>query len=60
VDGMGLRQSLGLFMPPITLGPQSIGISVADFTAAVAVQNLAWGLLQPLAGAWAVRMGFRR
>ena len=56
---LGLRQSLGLFMPPMTAGPQSIGISVADFTAAVAVQNLAWGLLQPLAGAWAARIGFR-
>lgn len=56
---LGLRQSLGLFMPPMTGGPQSIGISVADFTAAVAVQNLAWGLLQPLAGAWAARIGFR-
>ena len=56
---LGLRQSLGLFMPPITSGPQNIGISVADFTAAVAVQNLAWGLLQPLAGAWSARIGFR-
>ena len=56
---MGLRQSLGLFMPAMTGGPQAIGISVADFTAAVAVQNLAWGLLQPLAGAWAARIGFR-
>jgi MFS family permease len=56
---MGLRQSLGLFMPPITLGPQAIGVTVAQFTAAVAVQNLAWGLLQPLAGAWAARVGFR-
>ena len=53
---MGLRQSLGLFMPAIT---QGIAISVADFTLAIAVQNLAWGLLQPLAGAWAVRVGFR-
>ncbi len=53
---MGLRQSLGLFMPAITTG---IAISVADFTLAIAVQNLAWGLLQPLAGAWAVRLGFR-
>jgi len=53
---MGLRQSLGIFMPPLTRG---IGISVADFTAAIAVQNLAWGLLQPIAGAWAARVGFR-
>lgn len=53
---MGLRQSLGIFMPPLT---KDIGISVADFTVAIAVQNLAWGLLQPLAGAWAIRVGFR-
>ncbi|NUT16005.1 MAG: MFS transporter, partial [Cupriavidus sp.] len=53
---MGLRQSLGIFMPPLT---RDIGISVSDFTVAIAVQNLAWGLLQPLAGAWATRIGFR-
>lgn len=54
---MGLRQSLGLFMPPLT---RDVGISVGDFTLAVAVQNLAWGVLQPLAGAWAARLGMRR
>jgi predicted MFS family arabinose efflux permease len=54
---MGLRQSLGLFMPPLT---KDTGLSVSDFTVAIAVQNLAWGLLQPLAGAWAVRLGMRR
>ncbi len=53
---MGLRQSLGLFMPTLT---QDIGISVSDFTLAIATQNLVWGVLQPLAGAWAVRWGFR-
>ena len=58
---MGLRQSLGLFMPPITrvLGDGGLGISVSDFTLAIAVQNLAWGLLQPLTGALAVRWGMR-
>ncbi len=55
--GMGLRQSLGIFMPNITRG---IGISVADFTLAIAVQNLSWGLLQPFAGALAVRIGYGR
>ena len=45
---MGLRQSLGIFLQPLT---QDIGISVSDFTLALAVQNLAWGFLQPLAGA---------
>lgn len=54
---MGLRQSLGLFMPPLT---RDVGISVGDFTMAIAVQNLAWGFLQPLAGAWAARLGMRR
>ncbi len=53
---MGLRQSLGIFMQPLT---RDIGISVSDFTLAIAVQNLAWGFLQPLAGALTVRFGFR-
>jgi predicted MFS family arabinose efflux permease len=53
---MGLRQSLGLFMQPLT---KDVGISVSQFTLAIAVQNLAWGFLQPLAGALAVRVGFR-
>ena len=54
---MGLRQSLGLFMPPLT---REVGISVGDFTLAIALQNLAWGFLQPVAGAWATRLGMRR
>ena len=53
---MGLRQSLGIFMQPLT---HDIGISVSDFTLAIAAQNLAWGFLQPLAGAMTVRFGFR-
>ena len=53
---MGLRQSLGIFLQPLT---RDIGISVSDFTLAIALQNLAWGFLQPLAGALTVRYGFR-
>lgn len=53
---MGLRQSLGLFMQSMT---QDVAISIADFTLAIAIQNLMWGLMQPLAGAMAVRYGFR-
>ena len=53
---MGLRQSFGIFMQPLT---HDIGISVSQFTLALAVQNLAWGFLQPLAGAMTVRYGFR-
>ena len=53
---MGLRQSLGIFLQPLT---QDTRISVSDFTLALAVQNLAWGFLQPIAGAMTVRFGFR-
>ena len=53
---MGLRQSLGIFLKPLT---HDVGISVSDFTLAIAVQNLAWGFLQPLAGAFTARFGFR-
>src|SRR5882757_9941847 len=53
---MGLRQSLGIFLQPLT---HDVAISVSDFTLAIAVQNLAWGFLQPLAGALTVRYGFR-
>ncbi|MGE0807623.1 MAG: MFS transporter, partial [Burkholderiaceae bacterium] len=54
--GMGVRQSLGILMPPLT---RDIGIRVSDFTIAIAVQNLVWGLAQPFAGALTVRWGFR-
>ena len=53
---MGLRQSLGIFLQPLT---HDIHISVSDFTLALAVQNLAWGFLQPFAGAMTTRYGFR-
>jgi predicted MFS family arabinose efflux permease len=53
---MGLRQSLGIFMQPLT---HDVGISISDFTLAIAIQNLAWGFLQPIAGAMTARYGFR-
>lgn len=53
---MGVRQSLGLFMQPVTT---DLGMSISGFTLAIAVQNLMWGLLQPAAGAMAERYGFR-
>ncbi|MVW72994.1 MFS transporter [Bordetella sp. 15P40C-2] len=53
---MGLRQSLGIFLPPLT---RDLGISVSEFTIAISVQNLFWGILQPFAGALIVRLGFR-
>jgi predicted MFS family arabinose efflux permease len=53
---MGLRQSLGLFLQPLT---RDLAIAVSDFTIAIAVQNVAWGVLQPVAGALVNRWGFR-
>jgi len=53
---MGMRQSFGLFVSPVT---QDLGISVADFTLAIAIQNFTWGLTQPLIGAFADRFGCR-
>ncbi len=52
----GLRQSLGLFMPAIT---QDIAVTITDFTAAIALQNLVWGFCQPVAGIAADKWGFR-
>jgi len=53
---MGMRQSLGLFMQPIT---RDIGISAADFAFALAVQNIVWGIAQPFAGALVDKFGTR-
>jgi predicted MFS family arabinose efflux permease len=53
---MGLRQSLGLFMRPMTL---ELGISAATFGFAIAVQNIVWGLSPPFVGALADRYGPR-
>ena len=53
---MGIRQSFGLFVQPVTKG---IALSVSEFTLALSIQNLAWGFLQPVAGALVVRFGFR-
>lgn len=51
---MGLRQSLGLFMRPMTLG---LGVSAATFGFSIALQNIVWGLSQPIVGALADRYG---
>ena len=53
---MGLRQSLGLFMRPMTL---DLGISAASFGFAIALQNIVWGVAQPFVGALADKYGAR-
>jgi predicted MFS family arabinose efflux permease len=53
---MGLRQSLGLFMRPMTL---DLGISAATFGFSIALQNIVLGLAQPFIGAAGDRYGAR-
>jgi MFS family permease len=54
--GMGIRQSFGLFLGPIT---HDLGVTAADFTLALAIQNIVWGLSQALVGAISDRFGLR-
>jgi predicted MFS family arabinose efflux permease len=53
---MGMRQSLGLFMRPVTV---DLGITAAAFSFSLALQNIVWGLSQPIVGAAADRYGAR-
>ena len=54
--GMGMRQSFGLFLTPVT---RDLAITAADFTLSLAIQNVVWGLSQALVGAIADRFGLR-
>jgi MFS family permease len=54
--GMGIRQSFGLFLAPVT---HDLAVTAGDFTLALAVQNIVWGLSQALVGAIADRFGLR-
>ncbi len=53
---MGMRQSLGLFQPEVV---RDVGMSAADFSLAIALQNMVWGLAQPFAGMLVDRYGAR-
>jgi MFS family permease len=54
--GMGMRQSFGLFLAPVT---HDLAVTAADFTLSLAVQNIVWGLSQALIGSIADRFGLR-
>jgi MFS family permease len=54
--GLGLRQSLGLFLTPVT---RDLGLTATTFTFAIAIQNIVWGLSQAPIGALADRFGLR-
>jgi MFS family permease len=54
---LGVRQVQGLFLLPMTLDR---GWPRGTFASAIALQNLCWGLAQPLAGMVADRFGSKR
>ena len=51
---MGARQSLGLFVSPLN---SSTGLGIVTISLALAVGQLMWGVIQPVAGAVADRYG---
>ena len=55
--GNGVRTSFGLFTLPMTA---DLGLSREQWGMAMAIQNLAWGVTQPFAGAFADRVGTAR
>ena len=55
--GFAIRASFGVFQIPIA---EDFGWMRADFSLAIAIQNLAWGIGQPIFGAIAERIGDRK
>ncbi len=55
--GFSIRASFGVFQIPIA---SEFGWLRSDFSLAIAIQNLAWGIGQPLFGAVAERFGDRK
>lgn len=51
---LGTRQTFGLFLQPLSA---EHGLAVSGIAFAMALHNLAWGIAQPFAGAWADRRG---
>ncbi|WP_341222609.1 MFS transporter [Loktanella salsilacus] len=57
MTGFAIRASFGVFQIPIAT---EFGWPRAEFSLAIAIQNLAWGFGQPFFGAIAERMGDRK
>ena len=53
----GIRASFGVFQIPVA---EEFGWARTEFSMAIAIQNLAWGIGQPIFGAVAERIGDRR
>ncbi len=54
--GFAIRASFGVFQIPIA---QEFGWLRSEFSFAIAIQNLAWGIGQPIFGALAEKFGDR-
>jgi predicted MFS family arabinose efflux permease len=52
--GLGIRYSFGLFLDPVI---ETLGTDRGAFALVIAVQNIVWGVSQPVAGAIADRFG---
>ncbi|MEN8895710.1 MAG: MFS transporter [Yoonia sp.] len=57
MTGFAIRASFGVFQIPIA---SEFGWMRADFSLAIAIQNLAWGIGQPIFGAIAEKIGDRK
>ena len=57
MTGFAIRASFGVFQIPIA---DEFGWLRADFSLAIAIQNLAWGIGQPIFGAIAEKIGDRK
>ena len=57
IISFAIRASFGVFQIPIA---EEFGWMRADFSMAIAIQNLAWGIGQPIFGAIAEKMGDRK
>ena len=57
MTGFGIRASFGVFQIPIA---SEFGWLRSEFSLAIAMQNLAWGIGQPIFAAIAEKFGDRR
>ena len=57
LTGFAIRASFGVFQIPIA---QEFGWLRSEFSMAIAIQNLAWGIGQPLFGAMAEKVGDKK
>lgn len=54
---MGIRTVMGLYMKPMT---EALGFTRSDFSLAIGIANITWGLAAPFTGVWADTQGAAR